>query len=115
MSLARSFLALLRAVPAVRATLAIALLATLAMCSVPLLGIHGPESALVLGVLLPPMAAFAAARIVQQLLATERGATLAIAFEQTLLYGAALFLLPLLVLALDALRIRNCSPLEGLS
>ncbi len=106
-------LALIRSIPAVRATFAIALLASLGMCVVPLLAIHGPESALVLGVLLPPMAAFGSARIAQRLRAAGLATSLRVLFEAVLGYGAVLYAIPVLVLALDALRVRNCTPGSG--
>jgi tetratricopeptide (TPR) repeat protein len=107
--------ALLRSLPAVRVTLGIVLLAVLGMCSVPLLAIHGPESALLLGVLLPPMAAFGSARIVQRFRAAGLASSLRVLMEAALGYGALLFGVPLIVLALDSLRVRNCTPLSGLA
>jgi hypothetical protein len=95
-------------------SLGVALCAALGMCSVPLLGIHGAESALLLGVLLPPMAAFTAAVLVRRL-RSQASQGLLRAFQYTLGFGALLWLLPVLVLALDGVRIRNCSPLEGLT
>jgi tetratricopeptide (TPR) repeat protein len=106
---------LLRSIPAVRVSLGIALLASIGMCFVPLLAVHGPESALVLGVLLPPMAAFGSARIVQRLRAAGLASSLRSLMEAVLAYGAVLFAVPLVVLALDSLRIRNCTPLSGLA
>lgn len=100
---------------AVRTTFGIALLASLGMCVVPLLAVHGPESALVLGVLLPPMAAFGSARIVQRLRAAGLADSLRLLMEAVLGYGAALFAVPLVVLALDSLRVRNCTPVSGLA
>src|SRR5262245_14336045 len=83
------------------------------MCAVPLLAVHGPESALVLGVILPPMAAFGAARICQRLRASGQAISLRTLFEHALMFGALLFLLPVLVLALDSVRVRNCTPGSG--
>lgn len=109
----------LRTLAAVRVTLGLALSAALAMCAVPLLAVHGPESALLLGILLPPMAAFTGARIVQRLRrdAREDGVEVRLSalFEHCLTYAALLFLVPALVLLLDALRVRNCTPFEGLA
>jgi hypothetical protein len=108
-------LAMLRSLRAVRVTLGIAFLATLGMCVVPLLAVHGPESAIVLGVLLPPMAAFGSARIVQRLRAAGAASSLRALMETTLGYGALLFAIPVVVLALDSLRVRNCTPVSGLA
>jgi hypothetical protein len=105
---------LLRSLPALRVSFAVALLASIGMCFVPLLAVHGPESALVLGVLLPPMAAFGSARIVQRLRAAG-ASSLRLSMEAVLAYGAALFAVPLVVLALDSLRVRNCTPISGLA
>jgi hypothetical protein len=85
----------------------------LALCAVPLLGIQGAESALVLGVVLPPMAAYVAAVQTQRLRA-EAGAELSTLFGRVLGGAGLLWLVPVLVLGLDALRVRNCSPREGL-
>jgi hypothetical protein len=104
---------LLRSLSAVRTSLSIALLSALGMCAVPLLAVHGPESALVLGVILPPMAAFTSARICQRLRAAGLAHSLRTLFEHSLAFGALLFLVPFVVLWLDALRVRNCTPLSG--
>jgi hypothetical protein len=107
--------AFLRSLRAVQVTLGLGLVASLAMCAVPLLAVHGPESALVLGVLLPPMAAFGSARIVQRLRAAGLASSLRLVMEAVLGYGAVLYLVPLIVLALDAVRVRNCTPVSGLA
>ena len=83
-----------------------------ALCMNPLLGVHGPESALVLGLLLPP---FCAAVGAGHVLATRE---LALGAQQRLL-GAALRALlvlgvPVGLLGLNALRVPNCAPFEGL-
>jgi hypothetical protein len=83
------------------------------MCAVPLLGIQGAESALVLGVVLPPMAAYVAAVQTQRLRARP-GAGLSELFGDVLGFAALLWLVPFLLLGLDSLRVRNCSFREGL-
>ena len=97
--------------------LGVALGVSLAMCSVPLLGIHGAESALLLGVALPPFAAWGAAALVRQYRNTpavyEGGLGLSPLFMRCSWFGALLWGVPVGILALDALRVRNCSPGEG--
>ena len=95
-----------------RLALAVSVLSALGMCSVPLLGIHGCESALLLGVILPPMAAYVSTALVRSMRSTgEHG--IGHLFGRCLASAAVLWLAPVSVLALDALRVRNCSPLEG--
>ncbi|HEX4353334.1 MAG TPA: hypothetical protein VHZ95_10475, partial [Polyangiales bacterium] len=48
-------------------SLGIAVGIALAMCSVPLFGIQGAESALLLGIVLPPLAAYTAARLIERI------------------------------------------------
>jgi tetratricopeptide (TPR) repeat protein len=92
-------------------TLLISLAAALAMCSVPLLGIHGAESALLLGILLPPMAAYVAAQSTRR--ARANAEPLWRVFQTSIGFALLLWACPIFVLWLDALRVRNCSPLEG--
>ncbi|MFW6031569.1 MAG: hypothetical protein ACOC9T_03170, partial [Myxococcota bacterium] len=102
------------ALPSSRIALAAGLLAALAMAPSPLLGVHGVESALVLGIVLPPFVAAAAARQV------IRARRLRVALRASrLLWGAIGMGLGVLavaagVLALNALRVRNCAPGQGL-
>ncbi len=95
--------------------MAVAALAGLAMTASPLLGVHGVESALVLGILLPPFTAAAGARYVhavRQSRAHERASRLLGRAA-----GAALVVLaiPVGLLALNSLRVRSCTPAEGLA
>lgn len=76
-----------------------------------LLGIHGPESALALGVLLPPFCAAIGARTRFTSLVLAEPAAKAI--KQALLRGWITWGIPVLILGLNQLRVRNCSPLEG--
>lgn len=92
--------------------LGVSLAVALAMCSVPLLGIQGTESALVLGVVQTPLCAYACCALARRLRAGGIGALHRL-FTRTLGFALVLWLVPVLVLALDSLRIRNCSPLEG--
>ncbi len=100
------------ALPSMRWSLGASTLLGAAMCFTPLLGLHGVESALILGVALPPLCALVAARVG---LALRDGR--ATAMERAA-HGVAaslcLLLSPVLLLALNALRLRNCTPLEGL-
>ena len=93
-------------------TLLLACGVALAMCAVPLLGIQGTESALVLGVVLPTLCAYTCARITQRYLRLGDG-SLSGLFSRTLGFAFLLWLLPTLILWLDSYRIRNCSPLDG--
>lgn len=90
--------------------MAVAALAGLAMTASPLLGVHGVESALVLGILLPPFTAAAGARYVhavRQSRAHERASRLLGRAA-----GAALVVLaiPVGLLAINSLRVRSCTP-----
>jgi hypothetical protein len=86
------------------------------LCSVPLFGVHGVESALALGASLPPvcavLGALAAVRL-RESRSTEGGALGLMA--QAVTAALLVLLAPVLVLALNALRVRNCAPLEGLT
>lgn len=90
-------------------------LASLALVPSPLFGIHGVESALVLGLLLPPFAGAIGAESVHELrrLGIDRsaGRILSRAIAGSLLVLAV----PTIVLALNALRVRQCDPAEGLA
>lgn len=103
------------ALPCARVALGIAAAVAVAMCAVPLLGVQGPESALVLGVLLPPMAAYVSARLCLVVRARGGAARIAALLEASTGFSFALVALAAGVLGLDSLRIRNCAPLEGLA
>jgi len=83
-----------------------------ALCTVPLLGLPGLESALVLGVALPSFCAWIAARLARAKLG-ERTPTAARAIGTSA--GAALLVLavPVMLLTLNGLRVRNCEPIQG--
>jgi hypothetical protein len=95
----------------VRLALLAALITSLVLWISPLTAIHGVESALVLGLVLP-------------LFVAPMGARIALAREEHSLWHVGLVVLrasslvlavPLVVLSLGALRARWCTPLEGLA
>lgn len=97
----------------VRFGVAFALVVGATLCTSRLFGLHGVESALVLGALLPPWAAVIGARVV---VSARRSAAPADATELLVRSVAAGWLLlapPLSLVGLNALRIRNCDPLQG--
>ena len=78
---------------------------------VPLLAVHGVESALALGVLLPPWVAATAASYTERNRRT-RGIDLML---RTIGAGLLIWSIPVALLALSSLRIRQCAPGEGLA
>lgn len=97
-----------------RWALALGTLAGAVLSFVPLLAVHGVESAVALGVLVPPLCAWVAARLsIAARAATQPVSGLGLA-GRSMLAGLLVLLAPVLVLALSALRVRNCAPLEGL-
>jgi tetratricopeptide (TPR) repeat protein len=98
-----------------RVSLGVSFALGLVLCSVPLLGVLGLESALLLGIVLPTLCAVIGARLgssAQQ--ATSPPSTGALIGMSV---GAALRLLavPIVLLSLNALRVRNCEPLQGIA
>ena len=94
-----------------RLSIVFAALVAVALAFVPLLAVHGAESALALGLLLPPwVAATAASHTIRH--RTGRGLDLVLRAV-----GAALVIwaVPLVLLALSSLRVRQCAPGEGLA
>lgn len=89
---------------------AVAVIASVALAFVPLLGVHGVESALVLGLVLPPFVAATAASY------TERnwGARGLDLMLRAIGAGLLIWAIPVVLLALNALRVRQCAPGEGL-
>jgi tetratricopeptide (TPR) repeat protein len=84
----------------------------LVLGALPLLAVHGVESALALGVVVPSLAAIVGARAALR----ERALGLADPFTlagRAVSAGLLVVALPVIVLALNALRVRNCTPLEG--
>jgi tetratricopeptide (TPR) repeat protein len=94
-----------------RLSAALAAVLGLVLAFIPLLAVHGVESALVLGVLLPPWAAATAASYAQRNRNT-RGVDLML---QAIGAGLLIWAIPLVLLALSSLRIRQCAPGEGLA
>ncbi len=90
---------------------AVAAIVGVALAFVPLLAVHGVESALVLGVLLPPFVAATAASL------TERnwGARGLDLMLRAIGAGLAIWAIPVALLALGSLRVRQCAPGEGLA
>jgi tetratricopeptide (TPR) repeat protein len=86
-----------------------------ALCFSPLLGTHGVESALVLGIVLPPFVAWAAAAMVvhQRRLGVVREPLVVLLDAARL--SLAIVAVPFVVLALDQLRVKNCTPWLGLA
>lgn len=78
---------------------------------IPLLGVHGVESALAMGLLLPPWAAAIAARYTLSHRKT-RGIDLML---HAIGAGLLLWAVPTAILAVNALRVRQCTPGEGLA
>ncbi|MCA9600642.1 MAG: hypothetical protein KC417_01385 [Myxococcales bacterium] len=102
---------------ATRLLLTVALGGGLALAlSSPLLGITGPESALLLGLLLPPFVAAAVAARIHALRATASAASPApLPWRGGLGIALTAVVVPTAVLALNGFRVRNCAPLEGLA
>lgn len=83
----------------------------IALSTSRLLGVHGVESALALGLASPMLAAWLGARVGRD--GAPDGASDAIG--RALGTGVLLLAIPTAVLALNQLRVRNCAPLEGLA
>ena len=94
-----------------RLSLSFAALVGIALAFVPLLAVHGVESALALGLLLPPWVAATAADYVQRHRDT-RGLDLVL---RAVGGGLAIWAVPVVILAVSALRVRQCAPAEGLA
>ena len=78
---------------------------------VPLLAVHGVESALALGLLLPPWVAATAASYTERH-GDTRGIDLML---RAVGAGLLIWSIPVVLLALNSLRIRQCAPGEGLA
>lgn len=77
----------------------------------PLLGVHGVESALALGIVLPPWVAATAANY-QRREGPVRGIDV---MSRAIGGGLTIWLIPVVILALNSLRVRQCAPWEGLT
>ena len=94
-----------------RLSAAFAAIVGLALAFVPLLAVHGVESALALGLLLPPWVAATAASYTERHRRT-RGIDLMFG---SMGMGLLIWSIPVLLLALSSLRVRQCAPGEGLA
>ena len=94
-----------------RLSAAFAAIVGVVLAFIPLLAVHGVESALALGVLLPPWVAATAASYTEQHRGT-RGIDLIL---RTIGAGLLIWAIPVALLALSSLRTRQCAPGEGLA
>lgn len=95
-----------------RLALACSALTGIILCFVPLFGVLGPESALVLGVVLPPFAATVGARRTA-LARAQGGATAGQLFADAIGMAWLLCLAPIVILAANAARVKTCAPMDG--
>lgn len=95
----------------VRVALAVAAVVTIGCLVSPLLAIHGVESALVLGLVLPPFASAMSARIA----IGGRGSPLREIARDVASSNALVLAVPFVGLLLGAFRAQWCAPLEGLA
>ncbi|MGB5265204.1 MAG: hypothetical protein WBN30_01355, partial [Polyangiales bacterium] len=94
-----------------RLSAAFAAVGGVVLAFIPLLAVHGVESALVLGLLLPPWVAATAASYTERHPGL-RGIDL---IFRTVGMGLLIWLIPFFLLALSALRTRQCAPAEGVA
>ncbi|HEY8427761.1 MAG TPA: tetratricopeptide repeat protein [Sandaracinaceae bacterium] len=87
----------------------------LLLCLSPLLGTPGIESALVLGLVLPPFCGAIGARVVDRLRREGGRVEAAELFADAVAGALAVLALPALLLALNTLRVPVCAPVEGLA
>jgi tetratricopeptide (TPR) repeat protein len=94
-----------------RLSAAFAAIVGVALAFIPLLAVHGVESGLALGVLLPPWVAATAASYTER----NRDARGIDLMFRSIGAGLLIWSIPVVVLALSSLRIRQCTPGEGLA
>ncbi len=94
-----------------RLSVLFAAVAGLTLATVPLLAVHGVESALGLGLLLPPWVAATSADYAARGWGT-RGIDI---MFRAIGAGLVVWAIPTVILALNALRVRQCAPGEGLA
>ena len=94
-----------------RLSVVFAALLGFALMLVPLLAVHGVESALALGLLLPPWVAATAASYTARH-GEQRGLDL---IWNAIGAGLFVWAIPTVLLAVNALRVRQCAPGEGLA
>src|ERR1700710_149463 len=93
-----------------RAALVCALLVAILACALPLTRTIGPESALLLALLLAPLAAARAARAAHAALGKPTGSMLA----ENIGFSWLLLLVPLALLMINGLWVEPCDPIGGL-
>jgi tetratricopeptide (TPR) repeat protein len=94
-----------------RLSAAFAAVVGIVLAFIPLLAVHGVESALALGLLLPPWVAATAASYTER----HRGLRGIDLIFRTVGMGLLVWLIPFLLLAVSSLRTRQCAPAEGLA
>lgn len=94
-----------------RIALIVATLAGVALCFSALLGTPGVESALVLGVLLPPFCGAVGVRIAD----AERGAPVGTLVTHAMAVSFIALAIPVALFTLNMARVPICTPLEGLA
>ncbi len=90
--------------------LAVTAIVALVLSCLPLLGIPGPESALVLGIVLPPFCAAAGAARVAQTRARRSSAAVFTTLVHAMASGAIVVFFAYIILALNSLRVGACAP-----
>ncbi len=80
-----------------------------------LLGVQGVESALVLGLVLPPLCAAIGARTVIAARLAGEFPTAGAVLRRATMSAILVWLIPVTVLAVNQIRVRNCTPFEGLA
>lgn len=98
-----------------RLVLILSTLTGLAMLPSSLFGIHGAESALVLGLLLPPWVAVIAARRVFEARQRELEMSSVALLVDCVAFGFGALAIPVLLLAMNGMRLPNCTPWTGLA
>ena len=98
-----------------RVALGVGALVGVALAALPLAGSLGPESALVLGLVLAPLSAAFGAGVVRD--ARRRGLALPTSTIAARALGGALLIVavPLAILLLNIVRVPSCAPLAGLA
>jgi tetratricopeptide (TPR) repeat protein len=94
-----------------RLSVVFAAVAGVVLAFIPLLAVHGVESALAMGLLLPPWVAATAASYTIQ----NRGSRGIDLMLRSIGAGLAIWAVPAAILAVNALRVRQCAPGEGLA
>ena len=94
-----------------RLSAAFAAVVGIVLAFIPLLAVHGVESALALGLLLPPWVAATAASYTER----HRGLRGIDLIFRMVGMGLLIWLIPVVLLAFSSLRTRQCAPAEGLA